>query len=279
MQKKTILFLLLTLLMCTTPAHAYKVKTFQPLAINPLAVPYNPYVTPGVNENYPKITQIEYALFKRAYEKQNIYTRLSRIERKLFKRNYNNLPLASRMDNITKNIDSGVMCNISNKDLIKLEKKVLGQTYEGDDTESRITRMEKEMLGAMQDGDLNTRLETITKASKHYNSYPEIVQSQTIYPQQSYYQSAPMGYYSPSNYGYWNTRTNQTGIGGFFRNLIGSAFNGYSGGTMTGFTPPIYDPYNRFAPGMGVIDEYRSNTRSYINNRNYGTGSGVRILD
>ena len=258
MQKKSILFLLLTLLMCTTPAHAYKVKTFQPLAINPLAVPYNPYVTPGVNENYPKITQIEYALFKRAYEKQNIYTRLSRIERKIFKRDFKNLPLASRMNNITKNMDTGILYNISNKDLTKLERKVLGQTYEGD---------------------LNTRLETITKASKHYNSYPEIVQSQTIYPQQSYYQSTPMGYYSPSNYGYWNTRTNQTGIGGFFRNLIGSAFNGYSGGTMTGFTPPIYDPYNRFAPGMGVIDEYRSNTRSYINNRNYGTGSGVRILD
>lgn len=279
MHRKSILILLAALLIGTTPVHAYKVKTFQPLTINPLAVPYNPYLTPGVNENYPKITQIEYALFKRSYEKQNIYTRLSRIERKLFKRNYNNLPLASRMDNITKNIDSGVMCNISNKDLIKLEKKVLGQTYEGDDTESRITRMEKEMLGAMQDGDLNTRLETITKASKHYNSYPEIVQSQTVYPRQNYYQCAPMGYYSPSNYGYWNTRTNQTGIGSFFRNLIGSAFNGYGGGTMTGFTPPIYDPYSNFDPGMGIRNEYRSNTRSYLDNRNYGTGSSVRILD
>ena len=263
MQKKSILFLLATLLIGTTPVHAYKIKTFQPLTINPLVVPYNPYLTPGENENYPKITQVEYALFKKSYEKQNIYTRLSRIEEKIFNRDFKNLPLASRMDNITKNMDTGILYNISNKDLTKLERKVLGQTYEG----------------AMQDGDLNTRLETITKASKHYNSYPEIAQTQTIYPQQNFYQSAPMGYYSPSNYGYWNSRSSQTGIGGFFRNLLGSAFNGYGGGTITGFTPPIYNPYSNFDPGMGIRNEYSSNTRSYIDNRNYGTGSGVRILD
>ena len=87
------------------------------------------------------------------------------------------------MDNITKNMDSGVMYNISNNDLVKLERKVLGRTYEFDDTESRITRMEKEMLGAMQSGNLKSRLETIKTASKHYNSYPEIIQSQTISPQ------------------------------------------------------------------------------------------------
>ena len=263
-----------------TAAYAYKVKTFQPLRINPLAVPYNPYQTPGVNENYPKITQIEYALFKKAYEKQNIYTRLARIERKLFKKAFNNLPLAERMENITNNMDSGVMYNISSNELSKLERKVLGRTYEGDDTESRITRMEKEMLGAMQSGNLKARLDTIKTASKHYNSYPEVLQSQTITPQtiypQYYGSSAPMAYYPPS-YGYWNTNQNR-GLGGFLKNMFGSMLNG-GYGTMTGYTPPIYDPYSQFDPGMGIRNEYYSNRRSYLRNKNYGTGSTVRILD
>ncbi len=278
--KKVLLGLSLTLLFLSMPAHAYKVKTFQPLRINPLDVPYNPYQAPGVNESYPKITRIEYALFKRGYEKQNIYNRLSRIERRLFKRTFNNLALAARMDNITKNMDSGVMYNISNNDLVKLERKVLGRTYEFDDTESRITRMEKEMLGAMQSGNLKSRLETIKTASKHYNSYPEIIQSQTISPQtiypQQYTTSAPMAYYPPS-YGYWNNN-NSRGFGGFLKNMFGSMFGG-GYGTMTGYTPPIYDPYSQFDPGMGLRNEYSSNTRSYLRNRNYGNGSRVQILD
>ena len=217
---------------------------------------------------------------QKAYEKQNIYTRLSRIERKLFKKAFNNLPLATRMENITNNMDAGIMYNISNNDLSKLERKVLGRTFEYDDTESRITRMEKEMLGAMQSGNLKERFDTIKTASKHYNSYPEVLQSQTITPQTIYPQyygtSAPMAYYPPS-YGSWNT-TQSRGFGGFLKNMLGSMFSG-GYGTMTGYTPPIYDPYSQFDPGIGIRNEYHSNTRSYLRNRNYGTGSGVRILD
>lgn len=282
MYKKIIMcsFIAAIFFSAATEARAYKVKTFQPLRINPLAVPYNPYQAPGVNESYPKITQIEYVLFKKAYEKQNIYTRLSRIERKLFKKAFNNLPLATRMENITNNMDAGIMYNISNNDLSKLERKVLGRTFEYDDTESRITRMEKEMLGAMQSGNLKERFDTIKTASKHYNSYPEVLQSQTITPQTIYPQyygtSAPMAYYPPS-YGSWNT-TQSRGFGSFLKNMLGSMFSG-GYGTMTGYTPPIYDPYSQFDPGIGIRNEYHSNTRSYLRNRNYGTGSGVRILD
>lgn len=281
-KKFSILFIFASILITTiagVPAYAYKVKTFQPLRMHPLAVPYNPYQMPGLNENYPKVTQIEYALFNRSYEKQNIYNRLSRIERKLFKKTFTRLPLASRLDNITNNMDMGIMYNISSRELSKLEKKVLGRTYEDEDTESRITRMEKEMLGAMQGGNLNKRFETIKTASKHYNSYPEIVQSQTIYPQQ-YASSSTMPYYPPN--GYWNNTTRRSsGFGGMLQNLLGTVFNnGYGTGTITGYTPPIYDPYNRFInPGLGIRNEYRGNTRSFIDNRNYGHGATVRILD
>ncbi len=255
----------------SAPADAYKVKTFQPLAINPLALPHS---NPAINENYPKITQIEFNLFKRTYEKESIYNRLSRIENKIFRRNFSSLPLSSRVDNILANIDAGVMYNISSKELAKLERKVLGRTYDYDDTESRITRLEKEMLGAMQGGNLTERFNTVKTASKHYNSYPEIVQSQTVYPQYStpYY---PQGSWS-------GTRVNR-GVGGIVSNILGAIFGDFSPGTMTGFTPPIYDQYSPYAgftnPGMGQQNYYMGNHGGYYNNRNIGSGSTVRILD
>lgn len=60
---KFLAFLMLAATVC--PAHAYKVKTFEPLRVNPLAVPYSAYQQPGANESYPKITQLEFTLFKK----------------------------------------------------------------------------------------------------------------------------------------------------------------------------------------------------------------------
>lgn len=272
----TILFITVFFAIGLLPANAYKVKTFQPLQIQPLSVPYSQYQAPETAENYPKITQIEYALFNRSYEKESIYNRLTRLENKLFRRNFNNMPLSARVDNITNNVDAGIIHNISTKELAKLERKVLGRIYAGDDTESRITRLEKEMLGAMQGGNLTQRFETIKTAAKHYNSYPEIVQSQMVMtPAQAYRAVNPYYGYGQS----WNS--NNSGICGFFRNTIGNLLSGstYGMGTITGFTPPIYDSYSAYSPGMGIRNEYSSNTKSYIDNRNYGNGSTVRILD
>ena len=124
-------FTFILIIAMAAPAHAYKVKTFKPLAvnpmaINPLAVPYN---TPAINESYPKITQVESILFRKTYEKENIYNRLNRIESKLFRRQFQNMPLSSRMDNILANIDEGQMYGISSKELSKLEIKILCRTY------------------------------------------------------------------------------------------------------------------------------------------------------
>lgn len=265
------------------PAFAYKVKTFQPLKIAPLETIQTE--EPTLNENYPKITQLEINLFKRTFEKESIYNRLSRIENKIFKTEYPQMPLASRVDNIFANIDPGVMYNISARELARLETKILGRAYPNDDTESRITRLEKEMLGAMQGGKITERFETVKKASKHYNSYPEIAQSQSVYQTYS-------GPYSINNQ-YNNYRSR--GGGGFMQNLLGILFGGMNTGTMTGFTPPIYDPYNPYAqtipyspmgaypgfmnPAMGEQDYYTGNRHAHMNNRNIGSQSSVRILD
>lgn len=272
--RKISLLLLLGLLLISSPAFAYKVKSFKPLNIEPLALPYD--APPEIDESYPKVTQLEITLFKRAYENESIYNRLSRIENRMFKRNFNSMPLASRVDNIFANLDPALIYNISLKELARLETKVLGRTYPNDDTESRITRLEKEMLGAMQGGKLTERFETVKTAAKHYNSYPEIAQSQGVYS----------GYSTGTNPYYTGTKR---GLSGMLQNVLGVIFGDIGTGTMTGFTPPLYDPYNTYSPynpyaynmspGVGQQDYFMGNHGGYFNNRNLGSQSAVRILD
>ena len=278
---KNIFYLLLfsLLLFQQLPVSAHKFKTFQPLKPidNALCdIPENQsfqQVYPNdVNNSYPRITQVELALFNYAFENENIYSRLNRIEKRLFKKTFDSYSLSNRVDNILSNVDKGIIFGISNKELAKLETKVLGRTYPNDDTESRITRMEKEMLGAMQNGSLNERLDTIKQAAKHYNSFPEIVQSQFVNPQ------LYSGYNSP------RYSSNKRGVLGFLQNvadgLLGS-LGTMSSGYFTGFTPPLYDVYNpySFGPGYGQQDFTQSRNGWSFYNRNTGSGSNVRILD
>lgn len=282
MYKKFFAFCFLMTMAC--PAYAYKVKSFQPLAVpqyqqttNPLAPQYQDY---GVNESYPKISQLEFNLFRRTYENENIYSRLTRLENRIFRRSFTGMPLATRVDNILANVDAGLMYGISSKELGRLEMKVLGRTYMNDDTESRITRLEKEMLGAMQGGNLKSRFATVTTASKHYNSYPELAQSQKIYPKN--YENSPYSPYS-TKYNYSNGMNNygNTGVNGIFQKIAGAFFGDIGNGSFTGMTPPIYDPYNPYGTnsGMGQQDYSVGNTGGYIRSKNLGNGGSVRILD
>ena len=147
------------------------------------------------------------------------------------------------------------------------------RAYMNDDTESRITRMEKEMLGAMQGGNLKDRFDTIKTASKHYNSYPELIQSQQIYPQNTFGYN-PYGYstsYGPA-YGTYSSYKKP--------GILNRLFGGYSPGMLTGFTPPIYDPYSMYTrPGMGHSRYVRGMRGWHLRNRSTGSGTRVRILD
>ena len=114
------------ILSLSCPAHAVKIKKFKPLAQpSPVssAALQNPANQISSSESYPKITQLEYSIFKKSYEKQNIYSRLNRLEKKIFNTTYDGLPLANRVDNLMNNIDSGILYGITSKDLAKLETK------------------------------------------------------------------------------------------------------------------------------------------------------------
>lgn len=297
MQKLLVLFFVFTTFIAQT--EAVPVRKFKPL--KPMQIPtiieqeqkeniQNNFSQP--TENYPRITILEENIFKRTYENESIYNRLTRLEQKLFRQNFAGLPLASRVDNLFSNIDTGLMYGIKNNELARLETKVLGRQYPNDDTESRITRLEKEMLGAMQCGNLKERFETVKSASKHYNSFPEIVQSQSIpfgicgqgyngYNPTYHHNNGWNSNWSNNSYSGFNTNPSR-GITNILRNMASRVVNGAMGGGMiTGLTPPIYDPYNPYAmtSGIGEQDYYWGNRGGYLRNKNTGGGSTVRILD
>lgn len=272
MRKK--LFMLVLAAMIASPAFAYKVKTFQPLypaqQLQPLQPmqplqPAQPLSSEDLSsyESYPKISQVESVIFRRTYERENIYNRLNRIESKIFRRQFPHMPLANRMDNILANIDEGQMYGISTRDLSKLEAKILGRTFEYEDSDSRVTRLEKEMLGAMQQGNLKQRYETVKTAAKHYNAFPQQYARNSAF--------TPNNYYAP-----------QQKIG-FIPKVLDFLASGMGVGTMTGFTPPIYDSYSQYSqgfqgPGAGMQDYYMGTNGGYYNNKNLGSGAGVKVF-
>ena len=229
-------------------------------------------------DNYPKVSQMEQIVFGMTFQQEDIYNRLSRLESRIFNRTNQNLDLAQRMDIITSQVAPTSMYNISPNELASIEAKLFNRTYVNDDPETRVIRIEKEMLGAIQPGDLNERYEVIAKAAKHYNAFPA-----NTYVTQGLQQP----YIAAANTG---------GGKGLLKNILSTLV----GGALTGFTPPITDPYGYCsspyinAPygtnttgwsqglfpgsGSGFNDYMQSNNGYYNYNKNYGTGSGVNVL-
>lgn len=250
-------------------------------------------------DSYPKVGQLEQTIFNTTFANEDIYSRLNRIETKIFRRTNSNIDLSQRVDVITQAIEPSAMYNIPLDNLARIEYKLFNRSYVNDDVETRIIRLEKEMLGAMQQGELDERYQVIAEASKHYNAFPpdNYIGNQ---PFQSFssnsrpYQSYQNQYLASNNFGA------QKGI---FRNLISALTGGVlGGGTLTGFTPPITDPYgsycsapymnnmnNSYAPNnwmqnlfpgssSGFNDAMQTNTGYSNFTKNTGSGSGVHVL-
>lgn len=236
--------------------------------------------------NYPRINEIEKSLYGRIFNGQDILLRLARIEKTLFSTTFPNSTLAQRVDNVIMNYNQiNRSQNVSIKGLDKLEAKILGANYPQDTAQTRVERLEQTLLGAAQDGDLNTRVNTLQTAIKNTT------------PTQNYAQIPT------------------TGKNGIVRNLLGALGGAFlGGGYMTGFTPPIdpfysgsgYNGYNSYSgngmhnsftnlggnmpaygnslygynnPTSGIYRGYRSNRGYSDQYSNYGTGSRVTILD
>lgn len=206
--------------------------------------------------NYNKVTQAEQTILGRTYENQHIGVRLNRLERSVFNKTYPRMTYEQRMNNIIvnyRNNNSGANLN----GLGSLERKVFNRSYDGDDTENRLARLEEEVMGTIQSGDLNSRYNTLSKAIKQTSGRS----------------------YTTTRYLPYSTPIMRTGGG--WRGLAGSLGNFFMpqyGGYPTGLSPQIYSPYvNNYGPDF-QRGTYSNRGWNY-HNTNYGSGSGVRILD
>ena len=134
--------------------------------------------------------------------------------------------------------------NFSNKDLTTLEKQIFGRSFSRENPETRIKRLETNLLGAVQSGNLNNRFQTLLTTAHHYNENTAL-----------------------------NTFSTQQNSG--FGNSIRKVFNTITNsGYMTGYTPPI-SPYGYNYPyGFPQQNTYYNNWNNTWNNpwSNYGNG-------
>lgn len=266
----------------------------------------NTNITTTQAPDYSNISKIEQSLFGNSFENQNISIRLSKIEKKLFNTTYPNANSNKRIDNIISNCDQASKYpNISKNVLSDLESKVFGQKYPQNGPARRIERLEQQVFGAIQSGDLNARYDTLRMAVKAYND--------------NKYANNDI---APATRGFG--RGISIGMGGRGMQGMGGSFgNPFMSGRMTGFTPPIgiqndpfFDDNNNFGSSSfgnnnygnnaynnnptsyynprksafrtigsddsGSSSSYRDNHGGYYEgsgNRNTQTGVGVTILD
>ena len=241
--------------------------------------PYNPYnsgstvVMKDVNESaYPKINQAEQRIFGRTYANEDITGRLSRLESKIFGKAFPYMSLSERTENITQRVGLDSSAVISNNELAQMEQRIFMKTYPYDDPQMRVTRLEKEIFGAMQGGDLAQRVETLRSATKYYNAFPPKLSNQSTYYSNPYYESF---------------QTPKVTLPSIIRKL-GEFF---AAPIVTGYSPNIvypnnvpYSNYNGFdslspySSPFGIQRSYSGPGFKYDTFRHYGQGSTVNIL-
>lgn len=240
------------------PARQNTVKTLEKNSYNKL--------------NYNKVTQAEKTILGQTYENQHIDVRLNRLERSVFNRTYPNMSYEQRMNNIIVNYKNNNVSNDSavSKKLGKMEKKVFNRQFANDTAENRISRLEEQIFGTIQSGDINSRYSMLTKAVSHYNT-PGTFSS--AIPDDPYF-GLP-----PSSGGIRS-------LAGSFTNFMNRQFVGMP----TGFSPQIYSPYvNGYHGYNGPYDAYNGYNPSGKQRFNgsyrerwgqrYGDmGAGVHIL-
>lgn len=151
-----------------------------------------------------------------------------------------------------------------NKDITRLEKKFFNRTYDFETTEKRISRLEQEIFGASQSGDLQSRLAKIRKA--HTNMKKSFFNNNNS----DHYYKPPIV------------------AGSGWRSMLHSFGSGITGGLPTGITPqmdPAYMDYfeaERNAMHLNDDGDYgdiKTNHGWYQYNTQKGSSTGVTLID
>ena len=201
---------------------------------------------------FNRISQTEQTILGQTYENQRVDLRLERLEKNVFNRTYPRLSYEQRLNNIIINYRN----NNAISGLNKLEQKVFGEIYNSDTDESRISRLEQEVMGTVQSGNLVSRYKNLQKIVPTYYHSNRVVNHSAGLP-------------------VMRTGGGWRGLAGSFANFL----NSYSTGYPTGYTPQIQSPYINYDYGPDYSRGYYNNNGWGINDQYYGSGSGVHILD
>lgn len=208
-----------------------------------------PY-SPSVTATYPKIDKIERSLYGSNFPTQDIMVRLSRIETSIFSTTYPDSPLVQRVDNIIANYNQINDYQMISKNILsKMETKILHQNYSKNDVQNRIERLEQQIFGAVQSGDIPTRYETLKTAVNNYNRNQD---TQT-------YSQIPLDTLSQGS-------VNPRRRNGILANLGSMLLGG--GGVMTGFSPSIDPLSTGYNNGYSGFNNYSGNNNYYSNGYN-----------
>lgn len=165
--------------------------------------------------------------------------RLARIEKKMFNKSFDGYPLSQRTENILSSLQEQ---SVDRNSIASLEKMLFSKNFNSDTPTNRIQRLEQSVFGAVQAGELSTRLQSLKTASESYNSFPS---QQTPFNNYNYNQNN--GYGQNNGYsqkealarGLLNAIPATTPKAGKIKSGIGSLASFFMGGNPTGWTPQV----------------------------------------
>ena len=128
----------------------------------------------------------------------------------------------------------------SEENLSFIEYQKYGESYENDSLSSRLSRLENDLFGMTQSGDIDKRIEMIVRMSNS-NNYE---------------------FNTPQNYG--NTKVKKKSNFKNFWNNITSDITDF--GTMTGFIPPMYGYGSYNGNYYGGYNRYSTRYNNGFNN-------------
>ncbi len=141
--------------------------------------------------------------------------------------------------------------SISSATLSKIERKVFGRNFVGDNNLNRLSRLEQRVFGAVQRGETSNRVQRLKTATQSYtNNY--------AYAPNNYYRRTYPAY--PNyGYGYYNNPYNMyTPYRPYKRTRLKNMFRALTGASLTGFSPPASDISEQ-------ADKIAQNSNGYTN--------------
>lgn len=234
----------------------YRYGSKVPDALKPVS--YNDNVSYDANTHDARLAIVEKNIYGKTFESQNVNLRLNRLERSMFNKTFPKMNYEERVNNVFINYNSESK-QVASDNLVRLEKRVFNRTFDNDTELSRVSRLEEKILGAIQQGDLEDRMDTLNRISQKKDNYAV----NNVQP--SY--GTCYGGYMPYGSSGWKGALNTLGL--------------MFGGCPTGLSPQV-GQYN--ADNFGLTDGGDSNgfvgNRGYgYSNRQTGSGTGVTILD